>query len=89
MAVLCKDVEVLSEFTNKYKDVYKYEVLEKKYTLVSKTQLMTEYPENLFFQTVMAEVHVGLTDALKLAQRHNLELTLYSQSYSQGPSKFL
>ena len=74
MAVLCKDVELLSEFVMKYKNVYKYEVLGGLHTLVAKTQLMSEYPDNPFFGMAMAEVYVGLSDeeSLRLAQRHNL-----------------
>ena len=74
MAVVCKDIEVLSDYNVKYKDVYKYEVLGGNHTLVAKTQLTTEYPENPFFKTATAEVYVGLTDeeSLRLAQRHNL-----------------
>ena len=74
MAVLCKDVVVLQEFNMKYKNVYKYEVLGGLHTLVAKTQLMSEYPDNPFYETAMAEVYVGLSDeeSLRLAQRHNL-----------------
>lgn len=74
MAVLCKDVELLTDFSVKYKDVYKYEVLGGNHTLVAKAQLMSEYPDNPFFKYATAEVYVGLTDeeALWLAQRHNL-----------------
>lgn len=74
MAVLCKDVEAITEFNMKYKNVYKYEVLGGLHTLVAKGQLAEEYPDNPFFQTAMAEVYVGLSDeeALRLAQRHNL-----------------
>ena len=41
MAVLCKDVEVLSDFNTKYKDVYKYEVLGGNHTLVAKSNTLT------------------------------------------------
>lgn len=48
-----------------YKNVYKYRGF---YTLVAKTQLMSEY------ETAMAKVHVRLSneESLRLAQRHNL-----------------
>ena len=74
MAVLCKDCQVVADFNMNYKYVYKYEVLGGLHTLVAKTQLAEEYPENPFYTTVMAEVFVGLSDeeALRLAQRHNL-----------------
>lgn len=74
MAVMCKDVEVVSDYNVKYKNVYKYEVLGGLHTLIAKTQLMEEYADNPFFKAAMAEVYVGLTDeeALRLAQRHNL-----------------
>ena len=74
MAVLRKDIETTSDFSIKYKNVYKYEVLGGLHTLVAKTQLMSEYPNNPFFKSVMADVHIGLTDeeALRLAQCHNL-----------------
>lgn len=72
MAVLCKGVN--AEFNLKHKNVYKYEVLGGLHTLVAKTQLMDEYPDNPFYKVVMAEVYIGLSDeeALRLAQRHNL-----------------
>ena len=74
MAVLCKDVDLLTDFNMKYKSVYKYEVLGGLHTLVAKEQLIEEHPDNPFFQVVLADVYVGLTDeeALRLAQRHNL-----------------
>jgi len=74
MAVLCKDVEVITEFNLKHKNVYKYEVLGGLHTLIAKNQLMEEYPENPFFKVITADVYIGLNDeeALRLAQRHNL-----------------
>ena len=71
MAVLCKGVD---DFNTKYKDVYKYEVLGGLHTMLAKAQLAQEFPENPFFSTATAEVYVGLSDeeALRLAQRHNL-----------------
>ena len=71
MAVLCKDID---DFNVKYKDVYKYEVLGGLHTLIAKSQLSQEYPDNTFFKKALAEVYVGLSDeqSLRLAQRHNL-----------------
>ena len=71
MAVLCKGVD---DFNPKHKDVYKYEVLGGLHTMIAKSQLAEEFPENPFYTTAMAEVYIGLTDeeALRLAQRHNL-----------------
>lgn len=72
MAVLCRSVED-STFNTKYKDVYKYEVLGGVHTMLAKSQLAKEYPDNPYFSSAMAEVYVGLTDeeSLRLAQRHN------------------
>ena len=44
------------------------------HTLIAKSQLVAEYPENPFFKSCMAEVYIGLNDeeALRLSQRHNL-----------------
>lgn len=74
MAVLCKDMEEITEFNVKHKNVYRYEVLGGLHTLVAKNQLMGEYPDNPFFKVMTAEVYVGLSDeeALRLAQRHNI-----------------
>lgn len=74
MAVLCKDIDGAMEFNARHKNVYKYEVLGGLHTLVAKNQLMDEYPDNPFYKVVTAEVYVGLSDeeALRLAQRHNL-----------------
>lgn len=69
IAVLCKT----DDFNIKFKDVYKYEVLGGLHTMIAKSQLIQEYPENRFFGSVTAEVYVGLSDeeCLRLAQRHN------------------
>ena len=73
MAVLCKDIETVSDFNHKYKNVYKYEVLGGLHTLMAKQQLLQEYPDNPFYSSVLADVYVGLTDeeSLRLVQRHN------------------
>lgn len=56
MAVLCKDVDEVSEYRAKYKNVYKYEVLGGLHTLVAKSQLTEEYPDNPYFKVALAEV---------------------------------
>ena len=72
MAVLVKDMDGIGEFNEKYRNVYKYEVLGGLHTMVAKQQLSEEYPENPFFKSVLAEVYVGLSDeeSLRLV-RHN------------------
>lgn len=74
MAVLCKDMDNPPDFNPKFKSVYKYEVLGGMHTLLAKTQLSTEYPDNPYFKFAIADVYVGLSDeqCLRLAQRHNL-----------------
>ena len=74
VAVLCRDVNSVSDFNAKYKNVYKYEVLGGLHTLMAKQQLSQEYPDNPYYSSVLADVYAGLTDeeALRLAQRHNL-----------------
>ena len=62
MAVLVKDMDGIGEFNEKYRNVYKYEVLGGLHTMVAKQQLSEEYPENPFFKSVLAEVYVGLSD---------------------------
>ena len=71
MAVLCKDMEEITEFNVKLFTNMKYWGL---HTLVAKNQLMAEYPDNPFFKVMTAKVYVGLSDeeALRLAQRHNM-----------------
>jgi len=73
VAVLCRDIQSVSDFNPKYKNVYKYEVLGGLHTLMAKQQLLQEYPDNPFYSSVLADVYVGLTDeeSLRLAQRHN------------------
>ena len=68
-----KDVNSVSDFNPKYKNVYKYEVLGGLHTLMAKQQLSQEYPDNPYYSSVLADVYVCLTDeeALRLAQRHN------------------
>ena len=69
VAVLCKDVNIISDFSLKYKNVYKYEVLRGLHTLMAKKQLAQEYQDNPFYSNILADVYVGLTDeeALRLA----------------------
>ncbi len=70
---ICKDMSSPGEFNPKHKNVYKYEVLGGLHSLICKTQLSMEQPENPFFKVALADVYVGLTDeqALRLARRHN------------------
>ena len=73
MVVLCLDVQTQAEFNPKYKDVYKYESLGGLHSLLCKSQLSIEYPENPYFKTALADICIGLSDeqALRLAKRHN------------------
>ena len=73
MAVLCKDMSNPAEFNVKHKNVYQYEVLGGLHSLICKTQLSMEHPENPYFKVALADVYVGLTNeqALRLARRHN------------------
>ena len=72
MAILCKDV-TMEAFNSKYINVYKYEVLGGLHSLLAKTELHEEHPENPFYKVVLSEVYVDLSDeqCLRLAQRHN------------------
>lgn len=73
IAVLCKSVSTATDFNEKFKDLYKYEVLGGLHTMMAKSQLSIEYPRCTYYQVVTADVYVGLSDeqALRLAQRHN------------------
>ena len=73
VAVLCKNINKPEDFQEKYKIVYKYEVLGGLHTYLAKLQLTQEFPECSFYKYVNADVYVGLSDeqALRLAQRHN------------------
>ena len=73
MAVLCKDMKEPEGFNAKHKNVYTYEVLGGLHSLIAKTQLSMEHPENPFFKVAVADVYIGLSDeeALHLARRHN------------------
>ena len=73
MVVLCKEVHTVKDFNVKYLNVYHYEVLGGLHSLLAKTQLNEEYPENPYYKVAIAEVYLGLSDeqALRLAQRHN------------------
>lgn len=52
---------------------YSYEVLGGLHTLMAKSQLISEIPDNPYFKNCLAEVYVGLSneEALRLSQRHN------------------
>lgn len=73
VAVLCTNVQEVTHFKDRYKHVYKYEVLGGQHTSMAKAELHQENPDNPHFAEVLAEVYVGLTDdeALRLASRHN------------------
>jgi len=70
MVVLCQEV---SEFNQRLKNVYSYEVLGGLHTFLAKQKLMAEYPENPYYKTALADVYLGLNDeeSLRIAQRHN------------------
>ena len=70
VAVLCVGVD---DFSERYKDFYRYEVLGEQYTAAAKAKLLKENPGNSLFNQVFAEVYMGLTDreCLRLASRHN------------------
>ena len=65
MAVLCREISKQSEFQEKVKNIYHYEVLGGLHTYIAKSQLAQEMPEIPYFS---AEVYVGLSDeqALKV-----------------------
>ena len=73
VAVLCTNVQDVSEFSTRLKDVYKYEVLGGHHTSTARSELHKENPDNPLFSHILAEIYVGLTDdeALRLASRHN------------------
>lgn len=56
MAVLCKDMEEPEGFNAKHKNVYTYEVLGGLHSLIAKTQLSMEHPENPFFKVAVADM---------------------------------
>lgn len=70
MAVLCIGVD---DFSERYKDIYRYEVLGGQHTAAAKNELLKENPTNPFYKHVYAEVYLGLDDkeSLRLASRHN------------------
>ena len=72
MALLCKDVS-FSNFNEKHLKVYRYEVLGGLHSFLAKSELVKDFPDNPFFQEVLAEVYLDLSDeqSLRLAQRHN------------------
>ena len=72
VAVLCI-VPENTQFSERLKDVYKYEVLGGQHTSTARAELHAEDPDNPLLARVLAEVYIGLTDdeALRLASRHN------------------
>ena len=74
VAVLCTSVQEVSQFSNRLRKVYKYEVLGGQHSSTARAELYKEYPDNSMFRDILAEIYVGLTDdeALRLASRHNV-----------------
>ena len=74
IAVLCKDVKDIADFSKRLKGVYKYEVLGGQHTSKVRIELHENQPDNPLFATILAEVYAGLSDdeALRLASRHNV-----------------
>lgn len=64
----------VTEFEDRLKYVYKYEVLGGLHTTVARADLHKEYPDKPIFSQILAEVYVGLSDdeALRLSSRHNV-----------------
>lgn len=74
VAVLCCSVSEKEMFSERLKDVYKYEVLGGQHTPTARSELKKEHPDSLLFSNVLAGIYVGLTDdeSLRLAARHNI-----------------
>jgi len=72
-AVLCIHVQEKTQFSERLKDVYKYEVLGGQHTSAARAELHAESPDNPLLAQVLAEVYIGLTDneSLRLESRHN------------------
>ena len=72
IAALCVNVEP-ENFTERYKDSYRYEVLGGQHTVAAKAELPRENPNNSLYSQVFAEVYIGLNEkeSLRLASRHN------------------
>lgn len=70
IAVLCVGVD---EFSERYKDTYRYEVLGGQHSARAKAELLKENPDNPQFCKILAEVYMGLSDkeSLRLTSRHN------------------
>lgn len=71
--VACNCLDVQQDYSERLRDVYKYEVLGGHHTSTARAQLHEEQPDNPLFARVLCEVYVGLTDdeALRLSARHN------------------
>ena len=69
MVVLCKDVSFANFYEN-HLNVYKYKALGGLHSFQAKSELRKEYPNNPFFEEVLVEVYVDLSDeqVLRLAQ---------------------
>jgi len=72
IAALCVNVEP-ENFTERYKDSYRYEVLGGQHTVAAKAELLRGNPNNSLYSQVFAEVYVGLNEkeSSRLRSRHN------------------
>ena len=63
----------MNNFSERYEDSYRYEVLGGQHTAAAKAELLKENPGNSLFNQVFAEVYMALTDKeyLRPASRHN------------------
>ncbi len=59
MAVLCKDVDDPDNFVKRRKDVYTYEVLGGLHSLLAKSQLTMEQPDNPFSKQLLPMCMLG------------------------------
>lgn len=69
IAVLCNDVDETEGFSERLKDVYKYEVLGGQHTSIARAQLNKKYPRE---STVSLNPGLSDDEALRLASRHNV-----------------
>ena len=58
VAVLCVDVQEKTQFSERLKDVYKYEVLGGQHTSTARAELHAENPDNSLLTRVLAEVYI-------------------------------
>ena len=67
MVVLCQEV---LHFNPQLKNAYQYEVLGGFHSYIAQQELNAEFPDNLFFKEVMADIYLGLNDEVT----HNFTL---------------